>query len=208
MIAELRKRLDDAPTETAVSLLTPYMAYLPAEALGISAVLAAVSAGLYLGWRSPELVTPSTRIQITGFWEILTFALNAVLFVLIGLQLRTVIDGLGEYSTGELAGYAAAIAATVIVTRMACSCSPSTFLSRLLVKKLPRRDRRAAAGLPADRAAGLVGHARARLAGRRAGDPAADRRRRAVPRPRPHHLPGLRGDPRHRGRAGADAAAS
>lgn len=138
VVAELRKRLDDAPTETAVSLLTPYMAYLPAEALGISAVLAAVSAGLYLGWRSPELVTPSTRIQITGFWEILTFALNAVLFVLIGLQLRTVIEGLGEYSTAELAGYAAAIAATVIVTRMAF-LFPFNFLSRLLVKKLPRR---------------------------------------------------------------------
>jgi Na+/H+ antiporter len=138
VIAELRKRLDDAPTETAVSLLTPYMAYLPAEALGISAVLAAVSAGLYLGWRSPELVTPSTRIQIVGFWEILTFALNAVLFVLIGLQLRTVIDGLGEYSTGQLAGYAAAVAATVIVTRMAF-LFPFNLLSRLLVKKLPRR---------------------------------------------------------------------
>ena len=63
VVAELRKRLDDAPTETAVSLLTPYFAYLPAEALGVSAVLAAVTAGLYLGWRSPELVTPSTRIQ-------------------------------------------------------------------------------------------------------------------------------------------------
>jgi Na+/H+ antiporter len=137
-IAELRKRLDDAPTETAVSLLTPYMAYLPAEALGISAVLAAVSAGLYLGWRSPELVTPSTRIQIVGFWEILTFGLNAVLFVLIGLQLRTVIDGLDQYSTGELAGYAAAVAATVIVTRMAF-LFPFNILSRLLVKKLPRR---------------------------------------------------------------------
>jgi Na+/H+ antiporter len=137
-IAELRRRLDDAPTETAISLLTPYMAYLPAEALGISAVLAAVSAGLYLGWRSPELVTPSTRIQITGFWEILTFGLNAALFVLIGLQLRTVIDGLGAYSTGQLAGYAAAVVGTVIATRMAF-LFPFNILSGLLVKRLPRR---------------------------------------------------------------------
>jgi CPA1 family monovalent cation:H+ antiporter len=137
-IAELRQRLDDAPTETAISLLTPYMAYLPAEALGISAVLAAVSAGLYLGWRSPELVTPSTRIQIVGFWEILTFALNAALFVLIGLQLRTVIDDLGAYSTGQLAGYAAVVAGTVIATRMAF-LFPFNILSRLLVKRLPRR---------------------------------------------------------------------
>lgn len=145
LIAQLRKRLDDAPTETAISLLTPYMAYLPAEALGVSAVLAAVSAGLYLGWRSPELVTPSTRIQITGFWEILTFGLNAALFVLIGLELRTVLDGLDGYSTGQLAGYAAVVAATVIVTRMAF-LFPFNIASRLLVIRLPRR----AGGPPPD----------------------------------------------------------
>ncbi|HWH94528.1 MAG TPA: Na+/H+ antiporter [Baekduia sp.] len=136
-VAELRKRLDDAPTETAISLLTPYVAYLPAEALGVSAVLAAVSAGLYLGWRSPELVTPSTRIQITGFWELLTFGLNAALFVLIGLQLRTVVDGLSGYSAGELTGYAALVAATVLATRMAW-LFPFNIVSRLLVRRLPR----------------------------------------------------------------------
>jgi monovalent cation/hydrogen antiporter len=137
VVAWLRARLDDAPTETAVSLLTPYMAYLPAEALGVSAVLAVVSAGLYLGWRSPELVTPSTRIQITGFWELLTFGLNAALFVLVGLQLRRVIDGLDGYSTGELLGYAAAVAGTVLVTRMAW-LFPFNLASRLLVRRLPR----------------------------------------------------------------------
>jgi monovalent cation/hydrogen antiporter len=136
-VAELRKRLDDAPTETAISLLTPYMAYLPAEALGVSAVLAAVSTGLYLGWRSPELVTPSTRIQITGFWELLTFGLNAALFVLIGLQLSTVLDGLEGYSTEQLVGYAAVVAATVVITRMAW-LFPFNLVSRLLVRKLPR----------------------------------------------------------------------
>jgi monovalent cation/hydrogen antiporter len=134
--AALRKRLDDAPTETAVSLLTPYMAYLPAEALGVSAVLAAVSAGLYLGWRSPELVTPSTRIQITGFWELLIFGLNATLFVLIGLQLRTIIDGLGGYTAGELIGYALLISATVLATRMAW-LFPFNIVSRLLVRRFP-----------------------------------------------------------------------
>jgi CPA1 family monovalent cation:H+ antiporter len=137
VIAELRARLDDAPTETAVSLLTPYLAYLPAEALGLSAVLAAVSAGLYLGWRSPELVTPSTRIQVTGFWELLTFALNAALFVLIGLQLPSVVEGLGGYSVMELIGYSAAIAGTVLVTRMAW-LFPFNIASRLLVRRLPR----------------------------------------------------------------------
>jgi CPA1 family monovalent cation:H+ antiporter len=133
VVGVLRARLDDAPTETAVSLLTPYMAYLPAEALGVSAVLAVVSAGLYLGWRSPELVTPSTRIQITGFWELLTFALNAALFVLIGLQLRHVVEGLDGYSTWELLGYAAVVAGTVVATRMAW-LFPFNLASRLLVR--------------------------------------------------------------------------
>jgi monovalent cation/hydrogen antiporter len=132
-VAELRKRLDDAPTEVAISLLTPYIAYLPAEALGASAVLSAVSAGLYLGWRSPELVTPSTRIQIVGFWELLTFALNAALFVIVGLQLRAIVDGLTGYSTGELVGYAALVSGTVLATRMAW-VFPFSILSRLLVR--------------------------------------------------------------------------
>jgi Na+/H+ antiporter len=137
-IAFLRKRLDDAPTETALSLLTPYLAYLPAEALGVSAVLAAVTAGLYLGWRSPELVTPSTRIQITGFWELLVFGLNAVLFVLVGLQLRTVLDGLDGYSTLQLTGYAAVVVGAVIATRM-LYVFPFNLAARVLVRKLPRR---------------------------------------------------------------------
>jgi Na+/H+ antiporter len=131
--AEIRKRLDDAPTETAISLLTPYAAYLPAEALGVSAVLSVVTAGLYLGWRSPELVTPSTRIQVTGFWELLQFGLNAALFVLIGLQLPTVINGLDAYSTQELVGYGLLIAATCLVTRLGF-LFPFNIASRLLVR--------------------------------------------------------------------------
>jgi Na+/H+ antiporter len=136
--AALRQRLDDPATETAVSLLTPYLAYLPAEAAGVSAVLAAVSCGLYLGWRSPELVTPSTRIQLTGFWELLTFALNAALFVLVGLQLRNIIDGLSGYSTTQLIGYGLLVSVTVLATRMAW-LFPFNVISRLLVLRFPRR---------------------------------------------------------------------
>jgi CPA1 family monovalent cation:H+ antiporter len=139
VVAPLRRRLDDAPTEIAVSLVTPYFAYLPAEALGVSAVLAAVVSGLYLGWRSPDLVTPSTRIQAVGFWEILVFALNAVLFVLVGLQLRTVIDGLQGFSAADLALYATVVCATVILTRFAW-IFPLTYLPRWLVPSLRRRD--------------------------------------------------------------------
>jgi CPA1 family monovalent cation:H+ antiporter len=137
-VAELRRRLDDAPTEIAVSLVTPYIAYLPAEAAGVSAVLAAVTSGLYLGWRSPELVTPATRIQAVSFWEILVFALNAALFVLVGLQLHTVINGLDGFSTAELALDAAVVCGTVIATRFAWVL-PFNIVTRLLVRRFPRR---------------------------------------------------------------------
>jgi CPA1 family monovalent cation:H+ antiporter len=138
-IAELRRRLDDAPTEIAVSVLTPYLAYLPAEALGVSAVLAAVTSGLYLGWRSPELVTPSTRIQAFAFWEIFVFGLNAGLFVLVGLQLRQVLSGLDGFSAGQLTGYAGVVVGTVIVTRFAWTF-PLTYLPRMLLPRLRERD--------------------------------------------------------------------
>jgi monovalent cation/hydrogen antiporter len=152
-VAMLRKHVDDAPTEIAISLLTPYVAYLPAEALGVSAVLAAVTAGMCLGWRSPELVTPSTRIQLVGFWEILSFALNAALFVLVGLQLQTVVDGLTGFSAGQLAWWAAAVVATVIATRM-LFVYPFTIVARLLRRRFPRERRTAQ---PDFRVAGLLG---------------------------------------------------
>ena len=102
VVARLRKALDDAPTEITISLVTPYFAYLPAEALGVSAVLAAVTAGHLPGWHSPELITPATRIQAFSVWEILVFVLNAVLFMLVGLQLPSVIDGISGMSTGSI----------------------------------------------------------------------------------------------------------
>jgi monovalent cation/hydrogen antiporter len=119
VIREVRMRIDDAPTEIAISLMTPYLAYLPAEVLGASAVLAAVSSGLFLGWYSPLLITPTTRIQAFAFWEVLVFALNATLFVLVGLQLQVALDALREHSAGELALYGAVVAAAVMATRLA-----------------------------------------------------------------------------------------
>ena len=57
-------------------------------------MLAAVTSGLYLGWRAPELIAAQTRLQAIGTWEVLTFLLNATLFILIGLQLPVIVDGL------------------------------------------------------------------------------------------------------------------
>jgi monovalent cation/hydrogen antiporter len=118
-IATVRRRLDDPPTEITISLLTPYAVYLPAEELGLSGVIAAVTVGVVLGWRASELTNHTTRLQSYAVWEILQFLLNAVLFLLIGLQLHTALDALDERDGGELLGYAVLVSAVVIAVRIA-----------------------------------------------------------------------------------------
>jgi Na+/H+ antiporter len=144
VVGEIRRRLDDAPTEITISLLTPYAAFVPADELGLSGVLAAVTAGVYLGWRAPELISPETRLQATAVWEILTFLLNATLFILIGLQLPVIADGLDAYSTGELAGYSALVCATVIATRFAFTFT-MPYVIRALDRRPAQRERRVGA---------------------------------------------------------------
>ncbi|MEA2272494.1 MAG: monovalent cation/hydrogen antiporter, partial [Solirubrobacteraceae bacterium] len=118
VLREVRRRLDNPPVEITISLMTGYFAYLPAEAAGVSAVLAVVTTGIYVGWYSPEISTVAQRIQGTGVWELLVFAINAVLFIFVGLQLPVILDGLAGYSTGELLLYAAVVSATVIAVRV------------------------------------------------------------------------------------------
>ena len=119
IVRQVRRRLDNPPAEITISLLTGYMAFIPAELTGVSAVLATVTAGVYLGWHTPELTTPQVRLQGIAVWEIVTYLLNALLFVLIGLQLPVVIDALGDVSAATLLGYAAVVSLTVIVVRFA-----------------------------------------------------------------------------------------
>ncbi len=140
LIARLRRSLDDPPTEITISLLTPYFAYLPAEAIGVSAVLSAVVAGVWLGWRSPQLITPSTRMQAFAFWEILVFILNATLFVLVGLQLPHVLEAARETTTdGDLALYGFVVTAALVAARFLWVV-PATYLPRLLSKGMRRHD--------------------------------------------------------------------
>ena len=119
VVAEIRRRLDDPTTEITISLLTAYAAFIPADELGLSGVLAAVTAGIYLGWRAPEIVSPETRLQAPRVWEILVFLLNATLFILIGLQLPVIVDGLDGYRRWRAVGYAALVCAAVIGVRFA-----------------------------------------------------------------------------------------
>jgi monovalent cation/hydrogen antiporter len=119
VVRQVRRRLDNPPAEVTISLLTGYFAFVPADLIGVSAVLAAVTAGIYLGWYTPELTNAQVRLQGLAVWEIVQYLLNALLFVLVGLQLPVIVDALGGIPNRNLLGYAAIVSAAVIVVRFA-----------------------------------------------------------------------------------------
>ena len=110
----VQRRLDDPPVQITLSLLTPFLAYLPAERLHVSGVLATVTAGIYLGWHSPLILTPRFRLQAFAFWQMAVFLLNGFVFVTIGLQLPGVLRDLRGHSLGALIGEAALISGAVV----------------------------------------------------------------------------------------------
>jgi len=117
VIGEVRRRVTDINTELTISLFSAYGAFIPADQLGVSGVLAAVACGVYVGFRAPEIASPESRMQSDPLWSTLTFLLNAALFILIGLQLPAIVDGLNGRPAGEVIGYAAAVCAAVIAVR-------------------------------------------------------------------------------------------
>jgi monovalent cation/hydrogen antiporter len=139
LIANVRRRIEDSLIEVTISLFTGYAAYLTAEEIGASGVIAAVTAGIYLGWHSPTLTSPSTRIQAFSVWELLQFLLNAVLFVLIGLQLPNVLEGISGREAGTLIWWGLMVSAVVIVTRLVW-VFVLTYLPRYLSRQLLKRD--------------------------------------------------------------------
>lgn len=139
LVARLQARLDDPPVQTTLSLLTPFAIYLPADKLGISGVLAVVSAGIYIGWRAPEIVTARTRLHIAPFWEMVQFLLNGLVFILIGLQLPEVLKNLSNEPKVMLLFHAAVICGAVILVRVLW-VFPATYVPRFLSRKLRERD--------------------------------------------------------------------
>jgi monovalent cation/hydrogen antiporter len=118
LVALVRIRLDNIPAEVTIALLTGYLAYIPATALHVSGVLAAVTVGVYMGWRAPELSTPQMRMEGRAVFTNLVFVLNALLFTLVGLQLRPILDGLKGQGAWSLIAEAAAVTAAVILVRI------------------------------------------------------------------------------------------
>jgi Na+/H+ antiporter len=141
LIREVRSRIDDPPTEITISILSGYAAYLPAQELGLSGVIAAVTTGLYMGWYTPQLTTPVMRLQGVAIWEIMTFLLNAVLFLLVGLQLPGILDDLAGHSAGELVLWGGLVSLVVIGVRLAWMFSVP-YLTRLVDRRESQRERR------------------------------------------------------------------
>jgi monovalent cation/hydrogen antiporter len=145
LVAELRKRISDAQASVTISLLTGYAAFVPADALGASGVLATVSAGLYMGLRGPQVLAARARLQGGFVWDIVDFLVNAILFVLVGLQLHAVLDGLSGYSAGKLTLYALVVTGVVVATRVIWMFT-IPYLIRAIDRRAAQRARRVGAG--------------------------------------------------------------
>ena len=117
VVQALRRLVSDDLVGVVTSLAAGYMAYIPAEEVGVSGVLGAVVVGVIVGYRSPELSTPASRLRGYGFWEVLVFLLNAVLFTLVGLQLPGILSA-QDRSALELIGLATLVSAVVIGMRL------------------------------------------------------------------------------------------
>ena len=118
IVHRIEHLIDDAPIEIALSILTPYAAYLAANSIGASGVLAVVACGLYLSRRSSHFFSPRVRLQAWAVWDSLTFILNGVVFVLIGLQLPYILEAIHDHSRRRLLLYGALFSALLILLRM------------------------------------------------------------------------------------------
>jgi Na+/H+ antiporter len=135
LIGQVRRRTPKFPiVENTISLLTPFLAYIPADWLGLSGVLAVVAVGLYLGQQGPRIVSAATRVQAESMWSMIQFLLESFIFMLVGLELPYVLHALQSHTLAELAGYGAVVALAAIFVRLVY-----TFAAVLLLRIVRRR---------------------------------------------------------------------
>lgn len=139
LATQVQKRLDDPPVQTMFSLLTPYVAYFGGERLHVSGILAVVIAGIYYGWRAPRILSGRMRLQALPVWEMVTFILNGVLFILIGLQLPQIIHALPPSSVIHVAKLVILILLAIALVRFVWMFG-ATYLPRLLSRKFRRKN--------------------------------------------------------------------
>lgn len=135
----VQSHLDDPPIQITISLLTPFIAYLSAERLHGSGVLATVAAGIFLGWHSPLMISARTRLQAYSFWETIVFLLNGFVFIVIGLQLPGILRAWNRESLIGAIISAIVICATVILVRFAWVL-PAAYLPYLFRSKVKPHD--------------------------------------------------------------------
>jgi NhaP-type Na+/H+ or K+/H+ antiporter len=119
LIGRLRRHVDAAEVELPLSLLTPYLANLPGDRLGLPGLLAAVAAGLYVGRQAAGLSSFGARVRTYAFWEALVFLLNSLLFLLIGLEVPAILNALSPAPPARLLADGALVAAIVVGVRFA-----------------------------------------------------------------------------------------
>src|SRR3954449_5063266 len=117
IVVELRRRTNDTIVEAALSLVTPLAAYIAADRVGASGILAAVASGLWMGPRSRSLVEPLTRVEVQAAWQIIAYLLNSLLFLIVGLQMREVVDAV-DVPAGQVALASAVILFALIGIRV------------------------------------------------------------------------------------------
>jgi Na+/H+ antiporter len=115
----VHKYLGDAFIEVLTTLAVPYIAYISAESLQVSGVLAVVAAGIVRGRYAPEIVSAEMRIIARSVWNLLVFVLNSLVFILIGLQLSAIMPRLTDYTVAQLFFYGTFVSAVAIVVRFA-----------------------------------------------------------------------------------------
>ena len=134
------KKIENNPVvETSLTLLAPFISYLAAEQFHMSGVLAVVSTGLVISWRAPEVFTYQTRIRTRVVWDTLIFLLHGFVFIMIGLQLPSIIKDLGNYSFSQMLGYGLLISLVTIVVRIIWVFAGAEW-QNYFYKKKKRRD--------------------------------------------------------------------
>jgi monovalent cation/hydrogen antiporter len=135
----LRQWARDARVEITLSLMTPYLAFWVPAHLGGSGVLATVACGLYVSWNGPRLIAPATRLQGIFFWDLIVYLIEGMVFLLTGLQARTLLDNTHAFSILDLLIATALMTAIVIAARFIW-VFPATYLPRWLIPAVRRRD--------------------------------------------------------------------
>jgi monovalent cation/hydrogen antiporter len=139
LMLRLRRWVHDPRIEVMLSILTPFLAYWPPQQLGGSGVLATVTAGLYISWNGLRLISAATRLQGVFFWDFLMYLTEGFVFLITGLQARTLIGGMHGDSLSDLTRSAAVVCAVVIMARFVWMF-PATYLPRWLIPAVARAD--------------------------------------------------------------------